>query len=161
MATLQETIENYINKTACLKKQADFEIEEKDIEVIDEPVTLLIDGKEQRCIFLIDAMLFGQGATKGETTYWEYSPGTNAKLEEIDITRIHDIAIVDSNNVVEQELMLTPEQEQKILDDNKQTLETDSAIWRACERYISDIEEPTDKEIREMELERDWEDSRI
>lgn len=138
MTTLKEAIEQYINKTAGYSGGAEFEEEVEGIFI--EFVPLIIDGESKNCNFVLDLQVTGTHGTPSEPTYWDDNPGDPAEIDNIDITRIYDIAVVDKDGNIIQELVLTKEQEDKILADNKQTLERDSKVWRECDWWLEDFE---------------------
>ena len=141
MATLEQAIKKYITKTARYDGRSMFQEDIEDIEIILKPVPLLIDGKTVPCIFLIDVTLEGKLGTPGYQTYWENEPGEPAQIDYITINRIHDIGTTNEQGQLIEDLVLTPEQEDKILADNKDMLEQDGTIWNECERHLDWIEQ--------------------
>ena len=141
MATLEQAIKQYITKTARYDGREEFQEDIEDVQILLKPVQLVIDGKTEFCTFLLDVTLEGKLGIPSYQTYWEHDPGKLAQLDYITINSIHDIAISDQAGVVEEMLVLTPEQEDKILEDNREMLEKDRTIWDECESYLEWIDE--------------------
>ena len=138
MPTLKEIISQQINKTASVSKKAETKV---DIRVnniaLEEPsqaVPLLIDGKINKYLFTFNANLecFPPKAPILETDI-----GSNAELIDIDVDDIYDI--YDEQGMVAYQF--SQEQINKIIKDNQEELNTNSAIWNLCEDELIRKEE--------------------